>query len=101
MRELPALDCSLDATGLVAQRARYEALAPHVRATKRGDSTLVVDFDARVDRGLLAEALAIERECCPFFALRLDGDRLTAGVDRPEHEPALAAIEYALGGDRR
>ncbi len=96
-RPLPPPSCSLDEAGLGAQRARYARLAAHVRTSARRDGELVVAFDGGVDHALLAETLAIERECCPFFDLRLDGDRLTASVEHPGQDPALDALAYALG----
>lgn len=97
MHELPVLGCSLDASGLEAQRARYATLAAHVGAAERRGGELVVDFDDGVDRDLLAETVAIERACCTFFAIGLDGGRLTIGVQRPEQRPALDAIAHVLG----
>jgi hypothetical protein len=54
-----------------------------------------------VDGELVEQAVAIERECCPFFALDWEAARrrLTVSVSHAEHEPALAAIAFALGLD--
>ena len=47
----------------------------------------------------LRELIATENECCPFyrFDFRPELERLTIGVDSPEHRPALDAIAAALG----
>jgi hypothetical protein len=100
MQELPVLGCSLDAAGLAAQRDRYDRLAALVTATDRGPQRLTVRFDPAVDHALLAETLAIEAECCPFFAIALTGDTARLTVPSPDLDPALDAIAYALG-DRR
>jgi hypothetical protein len=70
-----------------------------VRDRSLDGGTLIVDFAADVDRAALEEALATERECCPFFQIRFDerSRRLTVGVTDTEEEPALAAIAAALG----
>jgi hypothetical protein len=73
-------------------------VARAVTGSRREPGELLVDFDpATLDRGLLEEALAVERECCPFFALRLDGARLSARVAEPHQDPALDAIASLLG----
>ena len=98
MTELPVLQCSLDAAGMRAQRERYARVSGAVTGSQRAPSELTVAFDAaRLDRGLLEEALAVERACCPFFVLRLDGATLRVGVAEPHQEPALDAIAHLLG----
>jgi hypothetical protein len=98
MSELPVLQCALDADAMSAQRDRYARLAAAVTGSRRESGELLVDFDLeRLDRGLLEEALAIERECCPFYVLRLDGPRLSVRVAEPHQEPALGAIAHMLG----
>jgi hypothetical protein len=90
--------CALDRAGLQAQGARYSRLAVAVSALQREPRRLTVEFDADVDRELLGQTLAIERECCPFFTLELDarGRRLRASVSRAEDAPALDALAEAL-----
>lgn len=97
---LPLAECRLDLPALRRQRDRYQRIGRQVTGAARGPSTLEVDFDADVDELLLAETLAIERECCPFFRLDYDAAarRLSVSVE-PGHEPALDAIEHALGFD--
>jgi hypothetical protein len=90
------LTCKLDPPGQTAQRARYRALGAHVEATERRGDALVIGFDPTVDRALLAETVAVERECCPFFAITVDGRRLTLRVADPAHAPAFDAIADAL-----
>ena len=98
MQELPVLQCALDADGLAAQRERYARIAAARVAARREPGELIVEFDeARLDRALLEQTLAIERECCPFYVLRLDGARLAVRVAEPHQEPALDAIAHMLG----
>jgi hypothetical protein len=99
MNDSPMLEaCALDADGLAAQRDRYARVAGAIRGSRRVPGELTVDFDpAALDRALLEEALAIERECCPFYRLRLDGARLQVRVAEPRQEPALDAIAHLLG----
>jgi hypothetical protein len=97
MQELPVLGCSLDAAGLAEQRARYAALAPSVTSTARAPRTLTVEFDTEVDRTLLDTTLAVEAECCSFFAIARDGTRVCLSVSADDLDPTLDAIAYALG----
>ncbi len=93
------LECRLDAAGLRSQAERYRALARHATAVERGPGRLAVRFDAAVPVALLREAVAVERECCPFFDLRPDADdrALVVTLAAAEHDPALDAIRHALG----
>ena len=100
MQELPVLGCTLDAAGMAAQRDRYARLAAHVTGTDRAPQRLGVRFDPAVDHALLADTLAIEADCCSFFAIALEGDTAELTVPRPEMDPALDAIAYALGTGR-
>lgn len=58
----------------------------------------MADLAQDVDAELVAETIAIERECCPFFALTWEPDRrrLTISVPQAAHEPAIDAIAFAL-----
>lgn len=70
MDPLPmAPSCALDETGLGSQLERYRQAGDGARLIERTRRTLVVDLDERVDTRLVAETIAIERECCPFFTL--------------------------------
>jgi hypothetical protein len=102
--ELPLADsqatveCRLDLEGLRRQLERYRRLAKALEATERAPQSLTARFSPSVDEELLAETLAVERECCEFF--RLDYDRaermLTARVEDPGLDPALDALRHAL-----
>jgi hypothetical protein len=90
--------CALDTNGMSVQRGRYARVAAAITGARREPGELLVDFDeAALDRGLLEQALAIERECCPFYVLAFDGARLSVRVDEPHQEPALDAIAHLLG----
>jgi hypothetical protein len=99
MPELPLVtSCSLDENGLRRQLARYRQAGAGARVIERSPRRLAVALDATVDPALIEQAIATERECCPFFELRWDpAARLLAiSVAQREHEPALDAIAYAL-----
>jgi hypothetical protein len=100
MNDLP-IACSLDETGMAAQRARYAVVARHVLSLARGERSLKARLDESLDGAVLRELIDVERECCPFFDIRLDaGQRLlTVAVSSAEHEPALQAIAHSLGND--
>jgi hypothetical protein len=99
---LPVIaECRLDLPGLRAQRERYRRLGEHVAGINRAARSFTVRFDAAVDPELVAETVAVERECCPFFELGFDagGRRLTVSVDDPRQAAALDALLFALGRD--
>ena len=77
------LSCALDDDGRRVQRARYTRLAASVAHLERTPEAVVIEFDEQVHRETLERALAVERQCCPFFIFDFDPptrrlDRLTA-----------------------
>jgi hypothetical protein len=90
--------CALDHKDLSLQLERYHRVGRGARQVERTPQRLVVELDEQVDGGLVSEAIAIERECCPFFELDWDPDRrqLRVEVSAEEHAPALEAIAFAL-----
>ncbi len=93
-----APSCALDEVGLRSQLERYRQAGRNARVIARTPRRLVAELDQNVDTELVAETVAVERECCPFFALTWEPDRrrLTVAVSQAEHEPALDAIAFAL-----
>lgn len=91
------LVCTLDGAALDAQLGRYRALAPSVARLVREPQRLRVELAPGADLELLRETVAIERECCSFFAIELEDATLTIGVDDPALAPALDAIAHSLG----
>ena len=97
--DLPmAPSCALDESGLRSQLERYRQAGRNARVIARTRRTLVTDLDESVDSVVVAETVAVERECCPFIVLTWEPDRrrLTVSVSQAEHEPALDAIAFAL-----
>ena len=90
--------CALDEDGIRAQRERYARLAPDVTRLRRESEVIVIDFREDFDRDTLDEALAVERECCPFFLFDFDerAHRLRTSVRERDHLPALDAMAHAL-----
>jgi hypothetical protein len=80
------------------QLERYQQAGRNARLVERTPRRLVADLDRDIDVALVDEAVAVERECCPFFTLIWEREprRLTVSVARVEHEPALDAIALAL-----
>lgn len=94
-----APSCALDESGLRLQLERYRRAGRNARLVERTPRRLVADLDESVDPELVAEAIAVERGCCPFFCLDWEPSprRLTVSVSEAEHEPSLDAIAFALG----
>jgi hypothetical protein len=98
--DLPmAPSCALDEVALRSQLERYRQAGRNARLIERTPSRLVADLGDDVDTELVSAALAVERECCPFFALTWEPDRrrLTVAASDAAHEPALDAIAFAMG----
>jgi hypothetical protein len=93
-----APSCALDESGLRSQLERYRQAGRNARLIERTPRRLVADLDESVDAELVKEAIAVERECCPFFLLGWEPDRrrLTVSVSQAAYEPALDAIALAL-----
>jgi hypothetical protein len=93
-----APSCALDEAGLRRQLQRYRQAGRGATLVARTARSLTVDLDHRVEVGLVEDAIATERECCPFFDLRWEPDirRLAISVSQTEHQPALDAIAFAL-----
>jgi hypothetical protein len=100
MDPLPmAPSCALDEAGLLLQLQRYRHAGRGAALVDRTPRHLVVQFDQHVNAGVVDAAIAVERECCPYFTLDWQAPtrRLTISIAEPEHEPALDGIAFALG----
>jgi hypothetical protein len=91
--------CSLDQLGAAAQRERYRRVGDHAEVLAVDPRTVVIRAAPDVPAAVVEELVAVERSCCPFFGLDWDPEerRMAVSVSRPEDEPALEAITYALG----
>jgi hypothetical protein len=96
----PIPSCTLDHAAGISQAARYRTLSSAVSRIHRSADTLTVQFDEHLDRVLLEQTLAVERQCCGFFVFRLDNDerRLMIGVRDAAQAPALDVLATAFTG---
>jgi arsenite methyltransferase len=93
----PARSCALDDRALTEQLARFGRIGEHVVWSRRLPTELTVLLDADLDDDLLHEALAIERECCSFFALVWDEAARELTIAVPDaREPMLEQLAAAL-----
>ena len=92
--------CTLDEAGIRDQRDRYARLASTVAHVEREPDQLLIEFDENCDHRTLGEAIAVERECCPFLQFDFDElqRRLRVTVAEAEQRLALDAIAHALQG---
>jgi hypothetical protein len=90
--------CGLDQAALQEQLGRYRRLGAGATVTRSSALELTARFDIEPDRDLMRATLAVERECCSFFALEYAESerRLTVSVADPERAPALDALAAAL-----
>jgi hypothetical protein len=90
--------CTIDEQSLERQEERHRRLAASVVQMRHQGKVLLVDFAPDFDRQALDELIAVERECCPFFAFRFDehSRHLEVGVQDPEAAQALGTIVQAL-----
>jgi hypothetical protein len=100
--ELPMAlaDCGLDQAQLAEQLARYRRLGARAVECDRSELALTVRFaaDAEPEPDLRRRTIAVERECCSFFALHYDQTQrlLTVSVEDLARRSALDAIEAAI-----
>jgi hypothetical protein len=96
--ERPIAECKLDLEGLREQRERYGRLSAALEEIERRPGELVARFSPALDDELLAETLAIERECCAFFRIAYDDSEreLSVRVDDPDLDPTLDALRDSL-----
>ena len=94
--------CALEASGLREQLDRYRIVGASATYVRRGPRTVEVGVAPGTSDGLVERLVAVERACCPFFALDWSATarRLTVRVASAEHEPALDAIADALQSAR-
>jgi hypothetical protein len=99
--------CTLDEAALLSQRDRYRRIGGHARLLQRSPRRLRLAIDAEAGDALIAEAVSVERICCPFFSIEWHPDvwvhetrTLEISVSSATYEPALSAIHTALELDR-
>jgi hypothetical protein len=101
MEQLPMAPaaCTLDQPGLQAQLARYHAAGKGAITLQRTHRRLVIRIGAQAADEDIAEMIGVERACCPFLTLEWAARErvLAISVARPEEQPALDAIAFALG----
>ena|SRR5437763_8745289 len=88
--------CSLDPSGRRAQIARYFAVGASALSIERAPNEIRVTLGPDLDRRVLDELVATERECCPFYDLRVTDETFIIGVFDEEFAPALEAIAELL-----
>jgi len=96
-----AASCALDTHETRQQLERYRHVGEGATVLERSPRRLALRLRPDVDRDEVAEAVATERQCCPFYAIDWNPDsrELSFGVDH-EHEPALGAIAEGFGLSR-
>ena len=83
--------CTLSPPGLDAQRGRAAALLASVERLDRSAEGFSVQFGASVDRDLVGELVATEKECCSFLDIDWDSEAGVLSVGSPDRE-AVAAL---------
>ena len=91
------MTCALDERALAVQLGRFARIGEHALWSRRDANELTVVLDHGLDDALLHEALAIEKGCCPFFAViwRPQTRELTIAA-REEHLPMLDRVARAF-----
>ena len=75
MRDLPLIvsdGCTLSPDGLADQTGRAARLMPSVVKVRRFEDELRVFFGPGVNRALVDEVVATERQCCSFLEIGYD-----------------------------
>jgi hypothetical protein len=78
--------------------ARFGKIGEHTLWARRLRTELTVVLEADLDDDLLQETLAVERACCPFFALIWDeSTRELTIAAREHHEGVFGRIVESFG----
>jgi hypothetical protein len=85
--------CTLTPAQHKGQRDRYRRLHGAIQSVDRAPLELTVRFAPDVDEQLLAETVAVERECCKFLDIHQEGRVLRMGSDDPRD---LDPFEWAM-----
>jgi hypothetical protein len=99
MTQLPMVqDCALDERQLADQVQRYRTLAQHVTEIERSAGRLEVQLGPTAPLELIAQTIAVERGCCPFYELDYDAAscRLTITVSDTALGERLDPLAAAL-----
>jgi hypothetical protein len=90
--------CSLSDGDLRAQLERYRAIGSGSTGRRASPMSVELVVGRAVPDGLVEQAVATERSCCPFFELEWDAGsrRLAVVVLRDADVPALDVIAFAL-----
>jgi hypothetical protein len=75
--------CTLTPAQHKVQRDRYGRLHGAIESVDRAPTELTVRFSVDVDEQLLAETVAVERECCKFLEIHQEGRVLRMASDDP------------------
>lgn len=91
--------CSLNEGELREQLGRYASAGRRAEVLEQTQRRRVIRVGSEVPESLILRLIEVERGCCPFFEMAWDGAsrRLAIEVKDTDHEPALAAIAFALG----
>lgn len=90
--------CTLDDRSLAIQLDRYRRLGRMAVSIESSEQGLQVALAKNVDVDLLRETIAVERECCSFFAIDYDASErpLSVAIDDPARGDGLRAPLSAL-----
>jgi hypothetical protein len=101
MAEIPQVPspCTGDAALIKSQVARYRAAGEGAEVLARTPRILALRLSADANLDSVAQAVAVERECCPFYEIQFDREarELTFAVSQSDQEPALEGIADAFG----
>jgi hypothetical protein len=103
MKDLPMFEppasCSLDGPEMREQAARYARIGAGAQVVDWRERRFEIRLADGTDLAEVDRAVAVERECCSFFAIEWDPAerRLAFGVATEAEAPALGAIADALG----
>jgi hypothetical protein len=91
--------CSQDAARFKAQAHRYKQAGEGAEVLERTPRKLSLRLAPAANLDSLEEAIAIERDCCPFYEIHFDRSsrELSFAISRADEESALEAIADAFG----
>jgi DNA-binding transcriptional MerR regulator len=94
----PPIACTLEPRAMPDRVAAWQAALGAARArTRTPDGRLRIEFDGRVLFTDLAELVAAEQECCPFFSFELTFDSRGIALEVQAPEAASPIVDAMFG----
>ena len=99
----PPIACTLQPTAMPGRIERWRAVLAHVRARVRtADGRLRLEMQHSTDLSELAYLVAVEQQCCAFFAfvLTIDERGIALEIDSPDEAAEIVSAMFGTAAEQ-